>query len=245
MSKARALAKSLYLSVPPRWLAAFEYYMRPGLRDIWKGPFNGQHIRQQIFRDLMRAFEFQAVVETGTFRGSTTEFMASESAKPLFTVESNPLYFHYARLRLRGHPNVRMYPGDSRSQLAALARNPAVPRQNVFFYLDAHWEADLPLLDEVELIFSNWRDPVIMVDDFQVPDDTGYKFDDYGDGKRLCLDYLAKSTMPWTAFFPSAPASAESGSRRGCAVLSDARTASRLSTISSLRPYRAEALSRT
>ncbi|MGH7625319.1 MAG: hypothetical protein ACREOJ_08375, partial [Gemmatimonadaceae bacterium] len=61
----------------------------------------------------------------------------------------------------------------------------------------------------------------------------------------LCLDYLAKSTTPWTAFFPSAPASAESGSRRGCAVLSDARTASRLSTISSLRPYRAEAVSRT
>ena len=62
------------------------YYLRPRLRNRWGGPFNGQRQRQQIFRDVLAAMPFSAIVETGTYRGDTTVFLRSESRLPVFTV---------------------------------------------------------------------------------------------------------------------------------------------------------------
>jgi hypothetical protein len=57
--------------------------------------------------------------------------------------------------------------------------------RTILFYLDAHWNDDLPLEEELELIFSVHPHAVVMIDDFQVPDDPGYQFDEYGPGKAL------------------------------------------------------------
>ena len=43
----------------------------------WRGPFNGQNARQQIVRDLVFSLKIEQFVETGTFRGTTTEFLAN------------------------------------------------------------------------------------------------------------------------------------------------------------------------
>ena len=42
--------------------------------------------------------------------------------------------------------------------------------------------------EEVELAIANFSKAVLMIDDFNVPDDPGYRFDDYGPGKRLDID---------------------------------------------------------
>jgi hypothetical protein len=55
----------------------------------------------------------------------------------------------------------------------------------VFFHLDAHWEGDLPLQEEIEIILGRFPNFLIMIDDFRVPGDSGYGFDDYGRGKML------------------------------------------------------------
>jgi hypothetical protein len=61
---------------------------------------------------------------------------------------------------------------------------------------------------------------VIVVDDFQVPDDPGYGFDDYGFGKRLSLEYLLQAAAPSIAiFFPRARSESETGARRGSVTL--------------------------
>ena len=78
----------------------------------------------------------------------------------------------------------------------ALARDSSVPKCDVFFYLDAHWEDDLPLLEEIEVIFSHRDRATIMIDDFCVPG-TDYGFDDYGAGKTLNLAYLRAVTSRW------------------------------------------------
>ena len=71
---------------------------------------------------------------------------------------------------------------------------------------------------------------VIVVDDFEVPGDAGYRYDDYGGGKRLCLEYISAFADPDVeAFFPSTRSPQETGRRRGCCVLSGhAAVASRL-----------------
>lgn len=203
-------------------LGIFDFYLKPKLKRKQGGPFNGQSYRQKIFQELVGKIDFSWIVETGTFRGVTTQFMHRQSGVPIHTGEVNPRFFAYARTRLRKDPLVNLYNMDSREFLAYLLQNDLIKKKdNLFFYLDAHWAEDLPLLEETEFVFEHFPDAVVMVDDFRVPGDDGYGYDDYGHGKSLCLEYLAPAVdrFELVPFFPAAPSNLETGSRRGCVVL--------------------------
>ena len=232
------MLRPLLHRLPPALLATLEYYLRPSVREPSGGPLNGQHVRQQIVLELLRAVPFEAIVETGTYRGSSTEFFATHSQVPVRTVESSPRFFYYSNLRFRRRPRVQLTLGDSRELLRRLATDATFPKQRVFFYLDAHWYDDLPLREEVELIARSWNDAAIMIDDFEVPGDTGYGFDNYGPDKRLCLEYLPSlSALGMTAYFPAAPSEQETGPRRGCVVLAHGALADRIANLQLLRPH--------
>jgi hypothetical protein len=194
------------------------YYLHPGRRDTWGGPFNGQQSRQQLFRDLVAAVDFRTIVETGTHRGSTTAFLRRTSRAVVHTTEVAPRLQGYCHARFLFDPRVRVHACDSRKLLADLLPRLARDSSPVFFYLDAHWQEDLPLREECALILRHRVPAVIMIDDFEVPGDPGYGCDDYGANRRLCLDYLSPLTG-WSAFFPTCPAGQETGARRGCVVL--------------------------
>ena len=222
--------------MPAPWKAKLEYHFDSSAGTEFGGPFNGQEGRQEIFWELAGKFRFAAVVETGTFRGTTTAFIAETTDAAIFTVELNPKMFHFAKLRLREYSNVNVACGDSRSFLRDLIANPEVPKRNVFFYLDAHWNEDLPLHEEVSIIGENWQDSVIMIDDFEVPGDAGYEFDDYGEGKKLCLEYLGEGVnSDWSVHFPARSSSEETGFRRGCVVLGSKSLEMDLKSLSTLR----------
>jgi len=196
------------------------YYLRPRLRNRWGGPFNGQRQRQQIFRDVLAAMPFSAIVETGTYRGDTTVFLRSESRLPVFTVESHASHYGFSRARFLSDPGVRVFHDDSRVFLRRLASMRDLQGRMLFFYLDAHWRDDLPIREEVEIISTHWPDALVMVDDFAVPDDPGYGYDDYGEGRALTLELIRSALRASPAvYFPAAPSAAETGSRRGCVVL--------------------------
>ena len=78
-----------------------------------------------------------------------------------------------------------------------------------------------------------------MIDDFQVSDDAGYGFDDYGANGRLTLDYLAPlADRGFAVFYPSIPSSEESGMKRGSVVLGlGPRAIESLGALRSLRRY--------
>ncbi|HEX7343206.1 MAG TPA: hypothetical protein VF398_03020 [bacterium] len=232
----KSILKNYLLRNHPAWLAAYAFYLKPSLRASWCEPFNGQQGRQALFRELISKIQFQMIVETGTFHGTTTEFMAKEAGLLVCTVEAEPLHYHYARLRLRGKKFIRLELGDSREFITNLAHDPLLPKHGVFCYLDAHWRPDLPLRQEVELVTRHWSGVVIMIDDFRVPGDEGYYYDDYGPGKKLCLEYLEPlSQWGLTAFFPTLPSSQETGGKRGCVILADEGLAARLKGIQTLR----------
>ena len=186
----------------------------------WGGPFNGQKFRQRVLFDILYYFPIKAIIETGTFRGTTTAFFAATSL-PVYTTEFHPRYFSYSRLHFLFNRNaIHLYKGDSRPFLRRLGDDPSVPKGDVFFYLDAHWGADLPLREELEIIFSKWERPIVMIDDFCVPG-SGYTFDDYGPQKALNLDYInpVVTAKRLSVFFPAVDASQETGSKRGSVVL--------------------------
>lgn len=202
-------------------LGKLDYYLKPKLKRKQGGPFNGQEFRQKIFLELVEKMGFSTIIETGTFRGLTTQYMYRQSGLPVHTAEVNPRFFAYAKTRLSKDTGVVLYNRDSREFLLQLIKNRVIENKQVFFYLDAHWADDLPLLEEIQIVFENFPDAVVMVDDFKVPCDDRYGYDDYGVGKSLSLEYLAPAIGKYelSAFFPAQVASRETGSRRGCVVL--------------------------
>lgn len=206
-------------------LGVLEFCLRPGQRASWGGPFNGQVSRQAMFLEIVRRIRFAAIVETGTYRGTTTEYMHTMSGLPVHTVELSPRYYAYAKTRFVFTKGVSVYCDDSRGFLRRITDHAgSLEKENVFFYLDAHWEADLPLRDEIQLIFTRFPRAVVMVDDFKVPHDREYAYDAYGEGRTLSLEYIASvtTTASVSVFFPTVKAARETGAKRGCVVLARA-----------------------
>lgn len=186
----------------------------------WGGPMNGQTGRQQIVRSLLGSQGVERVIETGTFRGTTTQFLLHVSGAPVYSVETSARFHHFAQRRLKGHAAVHLSLGDSRAFLDRLSTDAAATAGVTFFYLDAHWGPDCPLADEIRLIAERWPDPLILIDDFAVPHDAGYGFDVYPDGKPFDLGCLPREQLgDFRVLFPALPADQETGARRGCALL--------------------------
>jgi hypothetical protein len=216
----KAAMKHIILS---RILGATDYVRFPSRATAWGGPFNGQPARQALFRDMVAKLRPYAIVETGTYLGTTTEFLA-QTGLPVYTIEADPRNYGFVRARFwRTHNAITVLCGDSRAALRKLLDGPLrdIAHQRLFFYLDAHWNEDLPLAEEIDIVFGRCPLAVVMIDDFQVPSDDGYGYDDYGPGKALISEYIAPalSEHRLQAFYPSTPSAEEGGSRRGCVVL--------------------------
>ena len=191
-------------------------------------------------RELIAAFAPAAIVETGTFHATTTEHLA-EAGLPVYTMEANHTNFGFALRRLIWRRNVTMRLCDSRAGLRSLFGGPLRRRlaDTVFFYLDAHWNEDLPLAEEIDIIFTHCAAAIVLIDDFEVPGDAGYGFDDYGEGRALTAAYIDEQvrTHGLAVFYPSTPSFDESGARRGCAVL--VKASSHLAAMSNVPLLRA------
>ena len=190
----------------------------PELQRCWGGPFNGQIGRQALFVDLLDLIKPSAIIETGTFRGISTEWLSQNFAGTIYTCEKERLYHLQEEARFQKIPNIRLFLDDSRSFLESLLPTLSTD-QALIIYLDAHWDADLPLCEELRIIFASEHRAVVIIDDFHVPDDLGYQWDDYPEGP-LDVNTIA-SALPSDAqvFFPLLPSEKETGARRGCCVI--------------------------
>jgi hypothetical protein len=232
-SSVRSLARAAF---PPSFLGAIDYHVRRRGILARTPPLNGQAQRIRIVDELFASIGFECVVETGTFRGSSAEWFAARYARPVLTCELHPRYLAFSRRRLGGLPGVRVVAADSRAFLRSLAADPAFAHRRVLFYLDAHWGHDLPLAEELDTVFGRWSDALVLVDDFAVPGDPGYGFDDYGPGKRLDFELLRPlAGRGIGAFAPVAPSTAETGTRRGCVVLGASPLVPALGALRTLR----------
>lgn len=203
--------------------------------DPWGGPMNGQTARLELVRALIHAVRPVRIIETGTYRGTTAEWLAGFGI-PLLTIELDEPAACFARRRLRRFHHVRVVHGAS---VAAL-RSASAEHEPVFCYLDAHRDATLPLRDELRVIFERFPHAVILIDDFAIPDDPGYGFGDYGPGAVVNLEYLERSELPRDVrlFVPRVPSAEETGHRRGAALLTaDQRLADVIRAMPLVRPW--------
>jgi hypothetical protein len=198
--------------------------------------FNGQDHRKRIFGEILQLSRFDLLVETGTWLGNTTAYMSRMSKLPVISCEIDPRFFACARRRLAKETGVTLYRGTSVELLRELSRSPHAD-ETLFFYLDAHWYATLPLRQELETIATGWSSFAVMIDDFRVPWDSAYGYDVY-EGRPLDMEIIEDviRSRHLAAFFPSLPAVEETGRARGCVVIgTQGRIADALAGAASLR----------
>jgi hypothetical protein len=229
---------SLANRLPDRLRGRLDYYR--GEHETfypWRGPMNGQAHRLEIARSIIEACRIDRLVETGTYRGTTTSWL-SDFGLPVDTVEASARFHEFAKRRLADKRHVTLHFGSSRDLIDRLTQQPEIAKARCFFYLDAHWEDYLPLADEVSFILDRVPEAVILIDDFAVPGDPGYTFDDYGIGKALTLDYLDNvKERAFATFGPAASSRWETGAKRGCVVIAANPTFERvLGALPCLRP---------
>ena len=201
--------------------------------------FNGQLLRRELFDRLQARFNFPHIVETGTLYGMTTAYFAGTGAR-VDSVEIDPRAHGLSRARFWGRRRVRVHLGNSLDVLPKLLEDSQRRLNPIFFYLDAHWGEHLPLAEEVACVARNCALAVILIDDFAVPGDSGYGFDDYGPDRRLNLAYLEDVMMAYhlSAFFHAASSQQETAAKRGCVVLvNDPGQIAKLSAMPELRAW--------
>jgi hypothetical protein len=108
--------------------------------------------------------------------------MAGTLRVPLYTVENNLRIYGYAKHRLRRYQHMAVRSGESRGFLAGSVASVDMLRQGVFIYLNAQWDRDPPLGEELEIVFGDCKQTAVTADHLMVPCDSGCQSDDDGEG---------------------------------------------------------------
>src|SRR5258707_11223097 len=117
--------------------------------------FNGQKNRVRVFRAIDRAVPFENYIETGTFLGMTTDYLARRArarSAQVYSCELHDRHFAIANRTVGDWPNVHLHHANSVHFLLALSPN--VSAATNFVYLDAHWNDYLPFHDELSIIHA-------------------------------------------------------------------------------------------
>ncbi len=169
----------------------------PGNASCRYAAFNGDCAVTMLVGRLVQAYDIRLAIETGTFRGRTTQFLA-RICESVRTAELDEATLGETRKRLSEFlTNILFAHGKAdeilRSKWLNAADADALPgRGNLLFYLDAHWREDWPLRSELAAIGErpDVRDrALIIVDDFKTPA-RAFGYDRYAQGE-CSLDYVA------------------------------------------------------
>lgn len=129
--------------------------------------FNCDSIVQLEIEKIIKTFSIKTVVETGTYVGNSTAVF-SKCGCNVHTIEVNPKFYNSSVENLKNYENVKCHLGSSIDVLPSILDS--LDKNLTLFYLDAHWEDNWPLLDEIKIIGNFFKDNcIIIIDDFVVP----------------------------------------------------------------------------
>jgi hypothetical protein len=182
--------------------------------------FNAQIVRARYLQYLFETLACTSFVETGTRHGATSLAARELFGGQVFTVELDPAAWLFARLHvlLTRSNGIHQVRGDSRGTLERWLSSSLIGRRPMI-YLDAHWNTDIPLRDEVRLAVRRGN-CVVVIDDARVEHDPGFGYD-AENGFTIGLEAVRQELPPErvVALQPAYAATDETGSRRGALVL--------------------------
>lgn len=147
--------------------------------------FNEDTFLQKSYNDLVLKHLPDVLLETGTYHGKTTQYLASFNL-PVITTEINESFYRIAQNNLQQFKNVLMLLGDSPTLLTSNFH--LIENKKVLAFLDSHWLNDKVLEKELTLLKKLSVPPIVLIHDFFVPNkDFGY--DTYSDGRYDYVTY--------------------------------------------------------
>ena len=136
---------------------------------------------------MARNFQIDIAIETGTWLGTTSIFLAHHFEK-VFTAEISSEYFSRAQACFEPYSNITALLGDSAEILHQIL--PSIADKPALFYLDAHWYSDWPLLRELgEIALIHKDNCLLVIDDFKVPSRPEIPYDATG-SDECSLNYI-------------------------------------------------------
>jgi len=153
--------------------------------------FNFEYVRSYIFWRLHKKNQCTSFVETGTLYGNTAGYAHRAFKTPVFTSEISGTYFKVGKVNLLWAKDVNRYLSDSPDFLREVCNSKLIGERPMF-WLDAHWYESLPLAEELVVIGKQCQSATILIDDFYVPWDTDFCYDEYPSA-RIDLDLVYSS----------------------------------------------------
>jgi hypothetical protein len=168
-------------------------------RGGWYDPLHGDPVLQAVVNEIIQGCDISTFVETGTFVGDTTKYVASRHPDlKVLTCEINPRWCALAKRLCRGLDNIEFFQCESALFLERLHER--LEPSRTLFWLDAHWRDHWPLFEETKIISALPKYATI-VDDFEVPDRPAFHYDAY-QGVKNCLATHARF-LGYTCLIPN------------------------------------------
>lgn len=129
-----------------------------------------------MVKDTLRIkekFNWNTFIETGTDRGESVRILSKLFDK-IYTCEIEQQRWKYYGDIIQNE-NITIMNGSSVECLPKFFAE--IGHSEFFLYLDAHWNGNWPILDELKLVADWGYTPVIIIHDFE--NDLGFGFDRY------------------------------------------------------------------
>lgn len=144
-------------------------------------------------------------VETGTFKGDTTAYLA-ERARKVVSIEPEPTLFAAVSERFRNSANVELHEGLSEEVMPKVLAG--LSGGQTRFWLDGHYSAgithkgpvDTPIVEELRLIgeaLPRLGKVAVLVDDVRCFDPGNPEYADYPD-RRFLVDWATRHGLNWS-----------------------------------------------
>lgn len=183
-------------------------------------PMNGQRNRLRTTILLCDLFEPDYVIESGSFLGTTTQYLSILARVKTYSIEINQDFSRVAKTRLSediSRNRVEIIDGDSATQLPIILEGIDSKDSCILAYLDAHWLEHIPLREELQSLLDWGGDFIAIIDDFYIPTDQGYGYDLYKN-HRVDVTHVPISDQI-SIWIPSESSTEESGAKRGTAYI--------------------------
>ena len=150
-------------------------------------PFDNEIELCAYFSYLQDTFNLDTVIETGTSTGNTSAFFGFLFDE-VHTMEIDVPTFQKALKNLNPFRNVKVYYGNSPDILRQIL--PLKKENRVLFYLDAYFDDESPLIEELELIGKHFQDNcIVVINGFKIPDRKDSPFLHFN-GQPCAYDYI-------------------------------------------------------
>ena len=177
-----SIKQSLHEKVQP---LSDKYYEKAAdrMRDTTgTAAFNHDTVVAQEVARLIEHFKIELAIETGTFLGYTTAFLAKH-VKHVITIEKSKMLVSLVqRFLLKDLTNIKFIHGSSAKILPKILKERMESYTGyVLFYLDAHSGKSNPILKELEAIATYCKNRcIVIIDDIAMPGSDlpeNYEFD--------------------------------------------------------------------